>query len=69
MAGGDDATRIKEEYLNCFTYEMDRECCGASGRKLRMVCVYCPNLMNYMERKDKEAIKCREKGVDQNANI
>lgn len=37
--------RIKAEICWCFTYEEKRkqECAGASGRKLRQVCIYCPN--------------------------
>lgn len=34
---------MDNEYKMCFTYERGRECCGTSGRKLRSVCVYCPN--------------------------
>ncbi len=33
---------IKTGYEWCFTYEPDQECQGASGRKLRQDCVYCP---------------------------
>ena len=35
--------RINEEIRWCFTYEKDRACQGACGRKLRRVCVWCPN--------------------------
>lgn len=37
--------RVEAEIRWCFTYEDDRrrECAGASGRKLRQVCIYCPN--------------------------
>lgn len=44
MEWSNDEKRMKE-YLMCFTYEPDkkRQCIGASGRKLRRVCVWCPN--------------------------
>lgn len=37
--------RISAEIMRCFTFEETgrRECAGASGRKLRRVCIYCPN--------------------------
>ena len=47
------------EYLMCFTYEKDQEtdeCCGASGRKFRQVCMYCPNNERWRQRKEKEEI-------------
>lgn len=33
----------------CFTYSNSPEgvCCGASGRKFRQVCVYCPMMQRY----------------------
>ena len=41
------------EYEWCFTYEPEQKnkCKGASGRKLRQVCVWCPN---YQSRKQGE---------------
>ena len=42
-----------KEYLTCYTYEPDQErdeCCGASGRKLRRVCGFCPNYERFRER-------------------
>lgn len=54
MAGCDNAQRIGTDYVMCFTYEKEKECKGASGRKLRRVCIYCPNYQKYLERKEKE---------------
>ena len=41
----DHEKRIETDLRWCFTYEPDRRrtCAGASGRKLRQVCVWCPN--------------------------
>ena len=39
------------------TYEPEQkrdECCGASGRKLRQVCIYCPNYDRYKQRRQQE---------------
>ena len=38
----------------CFIIDQDKECRGASGRKLRRVCIHCPNYIRYQERKKKE---------------
>ena len=37
--------RIREEISYCFTYEKGKTetCIGASGRKLRSTCCWCPN--------------------------
>lgn len=44
------------EYEWCYTYEPDKECSclGASGRKLKCVCVYCPNWTQYRKNREKE---------------
>ena len=42
------------EYEMCLVYEKGRECPGAGGRKLRHVCIYCPNYQTYLKRKDDE---------------
>jgi hypothetical protein len=39
------------EYEMCLVYEKDKECPGAGGRKLRHVCIYCPNYQRYLKRK------------------
>lgn len=40
----DHEQRIEKELNWCFTYEKNGiSCAGASGRKLRQVCVWCPN--------------------------
>ena len=56
MEWGNDGAGIKE-FEMCFTYEKNQdkdECCGASGRKFREVCVYCPNYERWIRRKEKE---------------
>ena len=35
--------RINAEIRWCFTYEEEKKCVGAGGRKLRRVCIWCPN--------------------------
>ena len=35
--------RIEAEVRWCFTFEQGAQCAGASERKLRQVCVWCPN--------------------------
>ena len=39
------------EYEMCLVYEKDGECPGAGGRKLRRVCIYCPNYQRHPKRK------------------
>ncbi len=43
--------RKKEEISYCFTFEPGEEriCHGASGRKLRQVCVWCPNWIRFIK--------------------
>lgn len=55
--------RKKEEISYCFTFEPGekRICFGASGRKLRQICVYCPNWIRYKKIKTEE--KKHEEGV------
>ena len=52
-----------DEVDRCFTYnpEPEGECRGASGRKMRQVCVYCPMLKKYYDNKKKEGEE-NEKG-------
>lgn len=46
----------RTEHEMCFLYDPDQEniCPGAGGRKLRQVCVYCPNYERWIKRKEKE---------------
>ena len=49
--------KMKTEYMMCFTYEENQEtdeCCGASGRKFRRVCIHCPNYERWQQRKEEE---------------
>ena len=63
MAGG-----YKDQgrgFLNCMTYEPDQErdeCCGASGRKMRRDCLFCPNYERYRRRKRENEGQQNEKG-------
>lgn len=45
---------IKTDYQRCMTYEPETKCPGASGRKLRQDCVYCPNYELYIKRKEEK---------------
>lgn len=59
------------EYESCFTYEKDQdtdECRGASGRKMRRVCIYCPNYRRWIQRKDKESEETNHENGSQNGN-
>lgn len=38
---------IKKEIAWCMTYDQAEECCGASGHKLRTVCVWCQKYWKY----------------------
>ena len=42
--------RIKTEIRWCFTFEDGGRCAGASGRKRRETCVWCPNYQKGMEK-------------------
>ena len=45
--------KMMDEVERCFTYDPEGECRGASGRKMRQVCVYCPMMQNYYKQKEK----------------
>ena len=53
-----------DERIECYTYEPGQVCCGASGRKLRRVCIYCPNYIPNKRKKgeDEEGEEEKEKG-------
>ena len=46
--------RIAEEISYCFTYEEGNTCCGACGRKLRQVCIWCPNYQKQEKRQEEK---------------
>ena len=48
---------MKKRFEWCFTYEPDQECQGASGRKLRQDCVYCPCYAKYQKREKKNNVE------------
>ena len=43
--------KVKTELAWCFTYDQAEECRGASGRKLRQTCVYCPKYEEHLKRR------------------
>ena len=44
------------------TYDMDTVCRGASGRKLRQVCVWCDKYRKYLEEEEHETVRVRAAG-------
>lgn len=50
--------RIGAEIRRCFIFEENngRKCAGASGRKLRSVCIYCTNYKERTEEKWKREL-------------
>ena len=52
------------EVEQCFTYNPEGVCRGASGRKARQVCVYCPMMQRFYkeqeERKKKDNVEKTE---------
>lgn len=51
VEGSNVKARIEAEVRWCFTFEEKKACPGAGGRKLRQVCVWCPN---YRRKEDGE---------------
>lgn len=43
MAGSNYVKQIETDIVMCLKYEEGEICMGAGGRRLRQVCVYCPN--------------------------
>ena len=54
MGWSDYAKGIADEIGMCLTYEEGQECRGTGGRKMRRVCVHCPNYERWRQRKGKE---------------
>jgi len=52
--------KMMDEITRCFIYEPEGECRGASGRKLRQVCVYCPMYSRYLKQKREKEKKDEE---------
>ena len=46
--------KMMDEVTRCFIYEPEGECRGASGRKLRQVCVYCPMMQKHYDKMTKK---------------
>ena len=55
MEWGDDGKGMTE-YRRCFTFEEDKmkKCIGASGRKLRQTCIWCPKYQKHLKRKEEQ---------------
>ena len=51
-----DIEEIRKEIGWCMTYDQAEECCGASGHKLRTVCVWCPKYWKYHHIKKAEGL-------------
>ena len=49
--------KMMDEVEQCFIYDPEGECRGASGRKLRQVCVYCPMMQKYYTNKKRKEEK------------
>lgn len=43
MAGSNYGTQIKTDIVMCLKYDEGGICMGAGGRRLRRICIYCPN--------------------------
>lgn len=52
--------RIAQEIRWCFTADTPGSCPGASGRKLRQVCVWCEKYQGKKERMMHDVGVCRE---------
>ena len=53
-----------DEVERCFTYDPEGECRGASGRKLRQVCVYCPMMKKHYDKMTKNNERKKEDHVE-----
>ena len=50
--------RVKRELAWCMTYDQADTCRGASGRKLRQVCIWCPRYQEHQKReKEKDDVE------------
>ena len=53
--------KMMDEVERCCTYDPEGECLGATGRKFRQVCVYCPMFERHCKQKEKEKMDNVEK--------
>ena len=53
----DDIAEDMPEYEWCLVYEPEGECRGASGRKMRQVCVWCPMMKRFYDKQDERTKK------------
>ena len=50
--------RVKQEIAWCMTYDQADTCRGASGRKPRQVCIWCPKYQEHQKgKKEKENVE------------
>ena len=56
LPDGDFRKRINADIYWCFTFNENEngKCKGASGRKLRRVCVWCPNFQKGEEKENEK---------------
>ena len=50
----DDVEKIISEIKWCMTFDQAEECRGASGRKLRQTCIWCPKYQTHQKRKEEQ---------------
>ena len=58
--------KMMDEVERCFIYEPEGECRGASGRKLRQVCVYCPMMQKHYDKMTKNNERENKNHVEEN---
>ena len=51
--------KVKTELAWCMTFDQAEECRGASGRKLRQVCIWCPKFQNHQRKRERDDEKGR----------
>ena len=54
------------EYEMCLLFKKgsERICFGAAGRKLRLVCVFCPNFWKYETGRDRDGDRTADRDPD-----
>lgn len=57
-----------DTFNDCMTFEQGKKCCGASGRKYRRVCIYCPNYDDEWKKRTEER-KEEENHGEQGKNV
>ena len=60
VEGSDYKKRIEQELRWCLTFEEGQRCRGAGGRKLRQVCIWCPNYQKEEGEENEEIVGVEE---------